>query len=202
MGVYKLSAAGSVLTNRTEYKSMNAGNMYGAMVPIASVTVSGSTIDTITFDNIPQTYQDLFIVASIGANTSYIGAYLKFNNDTSTLYSNTSLVGQGSSAASYRQTGQGACVYGGNDAGIVAATSNYSATEMHILNYSNTSTFKTLLSRYAQDRNGSGETDLCVNLYRSTSAITRIDLFSGRTPTAYISAGSTATLYGIRAVSS
>jgi hypothetical protein len=64
---------------------------------------------------------------------------------------------------------------------------------MHLLNYSNTTTFKTLLVRFD---NSSTETSLRVGLYRSTSAISTILV---ETDSSTFTSGSTFTLYGIKA---
>jgi hypothetical protein len=65
------------------------------------------------------------------------------------------------------------------------------------MNYSNATTFKTVLSR---GNRASAETAADVNLYRSTSALTRIDLaMGGSFPTNNFATGSTFTLYGIAA---
>jgi hypothetical protein len=56
------------------------------------------------------------------------------------------------------------------------------------------STFKTALITQSNDRNGSGSVEQTVALYRSTTAISRIDLNSGAP---YFNTGTIATIYGI-----
>ena len=207
MGVYELSGAGSIKTGRTLYTSMNANNQYGAMVPIASATATGSS-GTFSFGNIPSTYQDLYVVVQIrtdqGSVTSRSNELRVLLNNSFTGYSNTRLIGDGTSAQSARDTSQSS-IWGGyipiatDTAGIFAVQS------FHILNYANTSTFKTVLYRAALDKNGSstngtGTTTLGVGLWQNTAAVSvfRLDTFGFGN---YVT-GSTATLYGIRAVSS
>ena len=60
-------------------------------------------------------------------------------------------------------------------------------------NYSNTTTYKTVLSR---GNNASNLVEAFVGLWRSTSAITAIDI---KTQSGNFSIGSTFTLYGIKA---
>jgi hypothetical protein len=201
MGVYELSGAGSLKTARTVYSSMNAGNQYGAMVPIASVSPTSAYP---LFANVPQIYQDLFIVV-YGRSTSSAATsplYLQFATgngslDTGSNYSTTLLSGDGSAASSTRQTSQ-TLIQAGT---ITAATSTsgiFASASIQILNYSNSSTFKTTLSRFANDLNGSGTTGLNVGLWRNTGAITSISVqINGN-----YESGTTVTLYGIRAVSS
>jgi len=207
MGVYELSGAGSLKTPRTVYSSMNAGNQYGAMVPIASATATGSS-GTFSFENIPATYQDLYAVIQVRSDTSTVTSRSNelrvLLNNSFTGYSNTRLIGDGASAQSARDTSQSS-IWAGyipiatDTAGIFAVQS------FHILNYANTSTYKTVLYRAALDKNssstnGNGTTMLGVGLWQNTSAVNvfRVDTFGFGN---YVT-GSTATLYGIRAVSS
>lgn len=198
MAVYELSGAGSVKTGRTQYTSMNAGNQYGAMVPIQSVTLTGSSNTVLT--NIPQIYQDLRIVfnARLSTTETTSGFYGFLLNDTGTVYSTTTLDGTGSSAVSSRSTNSANGIsiqyMGGNaTAGIVASNT------IDILNYASTTTFKTALTRSAGDSNGAGQVRTFVTLYRNTSAVSQITI----TTSGYTwGDGSTFTLYGIRAVSS
>lgn len=203
MGVYELSGAGSVKTPRTVYSSMNANNQYGAMVPIVSSTLSSNGY--FEFSNIPQTYQDLCIVESARAlttsgdsgfsNQNYTNVYF---NDITTGYSATFLIGNGSSATSSRTTSQTNC-YCGYIPNANATSGVFGSAVIHILNYANTSTFKTVLSRTAGDANGSGTTALVVNTWQNTAAINKLTIYTSSTN---FVAGTTATLYGIRAVSS
>jgi len=200
MGVYELSGAGGLISGRTLYTSMNAGNQYGAMVPIASATASGSS-NFISFSAIPQTYQDLMLV--INARSSYSAAtaqvYTYLNSDGSALYSRTRLYGNGSAAASDR-TSNDTAAYIAEIPGATSTSGIFGAATIHLLNYASTSTFKTVLIRSAVDLNGSGFTHLWVNTYRSTNAITGFDIFNSGASN--FTAGSQITLYGIRAVSS
>jgi hypothetical protein len=185
------------------YASNSAAAMHGALVPIASTTISGSSTSAFSFTSIPQTYQDLRLVittrsAQPGNNLAVF--YLWANGDESSatgLYSATNLQGDGTSATSSRQTSQNQAIIGfsvnnGATSGIFASNT------IDILNYTNTTTFKTSLSRSAGDLNGSGATLLVAALRRSTSAITSL-YFRADGGYAQI-AGATATLYGIRTV--
>jgi hypothetical protein len=177
--------------------------MHGALVPIASTTISGSSTSAFSFTSIPQRYQDLRLVittrsAQPGNNLAVF--YLWANGDESSatgLYSATNLQGDGTSATSSRQSSQNQAIIGfsvnnGATSGIFASNT------IDILNYTNTTTFKTSLSRSAGDLNGGGATLLVAALRRSTSAITSL-YFRADGGYAQI-AGSTATLYGIRSV--
>jgi hypothetical protein len=197
MGVYELSGAGSVKTGRTLYTSMNAGNQFGAMVPIASVVLSADA-GSLNFSVIPQTFQDLMIVAQLrDTNASVTPVFFNYmNNNGGSVYSATQLTGDGSSVSSGRISNQS--IMGiGLQTGSSATAGVFSANTIHILNYKS-STFKTIIYRDAVDNNGSGATRLSVGLLRDTNPLTQ---FSFNAAAQFV-AGSTATLYGIRAVSS
>jgi hypothetical protein len=201
MGVYELSGAGSLKTGRTLYPTMNAnnGNNYGAMVPIATATFTGSTSE-VTFSSIPQNFQDLQIVLmgrSTNASTT-VDPHFALNGDSSTIYSATQLIGNGSSATSERLTNSNVG-YFGKMPGASTTSGILGAANLYFLNYASASTFKTGLVRLANDYNGSGTTELRVTLWRSTAAISSITL---KATSGNWTDTTTATLYGIRAVSS
>jgi hypothetical protein len=106
-------------------------------------------------------------------------------------YSATYLRGYGSTANSARDTSTTsgyACDTPGN-------TSFNLMCIFHIMNYSNTTTYKTTLGRGS---NAATETDAVVNLWRNTAAVTSVQFALGSTfPSNNIAAGSTFTLYGI-----
>jgi hypothetical protein len=155
--------------------------------PIASTTLSAGTA-TIDFTSIPQTYTDLVFVVS-GKNTvAATNIQLRFNSDTGSNYSNTSLTGNGSSASSGRSSN---VTY--SFIGDLGAGSEYSTIVTHIFNYSNTTTFKTLISR---SNLASIQVILRALLWRSTSAITSIQVSCQSDS---LASGSTFTLYGIKA---
>ena len=178
--------------------AVSSSAMHGAVVPIAYAVANG-TSSAISFTNIPQNYQDLFLV--INARSAYSSAtaqvYTYLNSDGSALYSRSRLYGNGSAATSDR-TSNDTAAYIAEIPGASATSGIFGSGVMHILNYANTSTFKTVLIRSAVDLNGSGFTHLWVNTYRSTNAIRGFDIFNSSASN--FTSGTTATLYGIRSV--
>lgn len=164
--------------------------MAATYTPIASITL-GANATTVTFSSIPQTYTDLIlIVSSQGTRATYGGDLtVKINSDSSSNYSITSLTGNGSTATSTRASNQSSLSLGG-DIGP-ASTSTYTPTIIHFFNYSNATTYKTILSRH---NNAGQRVALICGLWRSTSAITQINLTANGYD--YVS-GSTFNLYGI-----
>jgi hypothetical protein len=160
--------------------------------PIATqtLTIASGTID---FNSIPQTYTDIVIATNAKTTTSSgtPSINLRVNGDTSANYSLTQMYGDGSSAASSRVTGQSFAYFSNIPNN---STNAWGSGIGSIMNYSNTTTFKTFLSRsddvtnYAIAR---------VNLWRSTAAITSIQLYEGSA--GVFAPGSTFTLYGIKA---
>ena len=164
---------------------MAAGSTY---TPIATTTL-GSSATSYTFSSIPGTYTDLVLVASIVTNATYGGLGIQVNGDTGTNYSTTFINGTGSSATSNRYSNATqAYVYDST------VQNQVSPAIYNFQNYGNTTTYKTFVGRW----NSTGSSDRVngsVSLWRSTAAITSINLFANGT----WQSGTTLTLYGIAA---
>lgn len=158
--------------------------------PITSVTLA-SAQSSVTFSSIPQTYTDLVVVLSVkgtaaGNDIDVIG---QFNFDANSNYSWTRIYGDGTSAGSLRLTSQ-TVLRLGNMAG---SGFSFSPMVLNVQNYSNTTTFKTMLGR---PNNPHRIIDGYVNLWRSISAITDFTILAS---TGNFDTGSTFALYGISA---
>ena len=172
---------------------MAAGSTY---TPIATTTL-GSAAPSVTFSSIAGTYTDLIIIASIKADSTTIATpALRFNGDTASNYSATWLYGNGSTASSSRGSNATYLYTGDYVAGV--ESTNFATFISHIMNYANTTTYKTVLSRNNQVNSSDGETGATVGLWRKTpEAITTI-LYTSTNGANY-AVGSTFTLYGIAA---
>ena len=158
---------------------MPAGSTY---TPISTTTL-GSAQTSVTLNSFSG-YTDLVLIFSGGENGTNRDFKLTFNGDTSALYSATRLIGLGVSAESSRSS---------NATALEGVVSNNICTGVYnIMNYANTSTFKTAVYRI-----GDSDTRVSayVGLYRSTSAITSMTFTAEAGST--INSGSTFTLYGI-----
>ena len=138
-------------------------------------TTVGTATSTITLDLTGISgYTDLVIVASILPSVSTNQPYIQFNADTgtgTTNYSTTSLRGDGSSAASGRHTNQfGWFPVPGPGIGT---NGNPEPWLINIMNYANTTTYKTGLSRF---NNAASIVSANAHLWRSTAAITSITI--------------------------
>jgi hypothetical protein len=163
--------------------------------PIATVTVGTAGTSFIVMDNIPQTYTDLVLIIN-GSSASATQIGLRINNVSSLLYSHTVIGGNGTSASSARSTRS----EGGNTSIVLDYFNSLTTTGgagiviANVMNYTNTTTDKTVLMR--ANNAGTG-LSASVGLFGSTNAVTRLDVVS-RTAN-NISIGSTFTLYGIKA---
>ena len=163
---------------------MAAGSTY---TPLATQTL-GSATASITFSSISGAYTDLVIIFNGGITSGPDDMRLEFNANT-TNYSATLLRGDGSAVISARATGETAIPWttylGTGGAGSVAI--------INVQNYSNTTTYKTVLSR---GNVAASYVSATVGLWRNTAAITSCKLIAGSST--FLS-GSTFTLYGIAA---
>ena len=155
--------------------------------PIATQTL-GSAAATVTFSSLPQNYTDLILVDNArtvtGGGDSEL--QLQFNSDTGSNYSTTYLYGNGSSAASSRATNQTSIwISRANETSGVGIT--------NIQNYSNGTTYKTVLSR----GNSTSYVFAWAGLWRNTNPITSIVI--QRSSGLNLAAGSTFTIYGVAA---
>jgi len=163
---------------------MAAGATYE---PIATTTLGSA--GSFTFSAISSAYTDLVVVIE-GFTANGSAAYIstRFNGDTTTNYSTTRLLGDGSSTSSDRYSSDDRCksgtVWGSRGVNI-----------FHIMNYTNTTTFKTMLNR---DNNAANRVGATISLWRKTpEAITSIE-FNAPDGGGFASS-TTATIYGIKA---
>lgn len=151
---------------------------------IASNTLGSNTV-TVTFSSISGSYTDLVVIIN-GYMTSGAGyGLVRVNSDTGANYSRTFMQGNGSTVSSSRNSND-------NSTYITLYNTNSAIAIFNFMNYSNTTTYKTILSR---DGGTEGSTIATVSLWRSTSAINSISFISASN---FIS-GTTFTIYGIKA---
>lgn len=160
-----------------------AGSTYS---PIATTTISGTSTNSYAFTSIASTYTDLVLVINSSKTSGTISnSYVRFNSDSASNYSDTFMYGYSGSASSARDTSAPWILIGD-------PTTNQSTTIVNIMNYSNATTYKTLVSRHSD---GNEIVMAIVGMWRSTTAINRVEVFF--TAGTYFSSGSTLTLYGI-----
>jgi hypothetical protein len=163
---------------------------------LISSQVLGSDTGIVTFSSIPQTYTDLvFVVSARASSATYDISALRVNSVTSG-YSKTYMEASGSALTGGRST---------SDISLRAGylpgtnyTSEYSADVYHFMDYSNTTTYKSVLCRCnAYNTSTNFNVQVQASLIPTTSAITQITLQTANG--ANLKTGSTFRLYGIEA---
>lgn len=165
--------------------------------PIATTTLSAT--GDINFTSIPQIYTDLLLVLRGRSNNAAInvGAYHGLNGTYGAGgYSALELSADGATVSSPVQSNQ---PFVGGIAPIPAGTSTanvFGNTHYYILNYSNTTTNKTIIWKSASDLSASsGRITVGAGLWRNTAAVNAWYI----TVPGQFTAATTATLYGIAA---
>lgn len=158
---------------------------------------SGGSGGSITFSSIPGTYKHLQIRALVrsttGAGPENL-AYVQFNSDTGTNYSHHFLLGTGAVAVATGQANINQIpLIDSSNSGTTANV--FAGSIANILDYSNTTKYKTADSLAGLDANGSGAIFLCSGLWRNTAAITSITIIPEKTAFAEYSSFA---LYGIK----
>jgi hypothetical protein len=158
-------------------------------VALDTRTITTAT-PSITFTGISGAYTDLVVVATSANTSAATNMTVQVNGDTGSNYSRTRINGSGTTATSSRNSTE-TRIYVGD----VGNPSVPSVNTLHFMNYSNATTFKTVLGRYGE---ADIQTGAIVGLWRSTAAITSITINSDSNNFAV---GSTFSLYGIAASS-
>lgn len=159
--------------------------------PIATTTLTAGTA-SVTFSSIPATYTDVVAVVQAISDGTYANFNVRVNGDSGSNYSRTRLSGNGTSATSARATNQ-TSLFLADVSGI--SNTGYSMYIVNFMNYSNTTTYKSMLSRTNTVNGNIGDgVELHAHLWRSTSAINEINFLVSS-----FASGSTFTLYGIKA---
>ena len=164
----------------------------GAMFPLQVVTVGPAGASSVSFTNIPNTYSHLQI-RGVATSASTPRIYLRYNSDSGSNYTYHFLEGNGGSAvasAGANQTENWLFING------FIAANNPAPFVIDILDYKDANKFKTMKSLHGNDNNSFGYVSLASGLWRSTSAISSIELF---TNTSTFSANSQFALYGVEA---
>lgn len=151
-------------------------------IPLATYTVTGATLASVTFTSIPQTYRDLVLVVAgrISVSAAEIEVHL---NGATTGYTDVDMVGFGS----------GTPTSTAGSKSVIVMTSGQNVSTVQIMDYSATDKHKTMLSRSSAADN---RVRAAAVRYASTSAITQIKV--GDEPASVnLLQGTTISLYGV-----
>jgi len=157
--------------------------------PIATTTL-GSAASSISFTSISGSYTDLILALNHSSSSTSGLVVLDFNSDTTNNnYSGTVMIADSGGYSSSRYNGADNV----NQHFISWARTEWATTLVHINNYSNSTTYKTFLTR---NSNKDGQVGAGVFLWRNTNAITSVTV---KGSAVNLAAGTMATLYGIKA---
>jgi hypothetical protein len=165
--------------------------------PIATVTVTGSSASTISFTNIPGTYTDLVIQASLRSTRSGFPRApltLTFNSITSG-YNWRDIYGV--AAGVQNATGSGAYTQIGNMTSVNGTSNVFTPVTIYIPNYASTTLEKVIRTDTAQTNiSDTWIREHLVTYLSNTAAITTITLADAIQSSSFV-VNSTASLYGI-----
>lgn len=161
------------------YASQISGHLWapnGAYDALATATVGAGGATSITFTGIPSGYKHLQIRALCQTNRAtypFDDVYVNINGDTTTAnYFNHGLHGDGASVTATNAN---------NSFGIQVTTPTagvFTGIIWDILDYSNTTKYKTSKFLNAADVNGSGFVWFGSNLWKNTAAVNSITFYS------------------------
>ena len=158
--------------------SQNYPRITNSYESIATVSVGSGGQATVEFTSIPSTYKHLQVRAigrTTTANTGVDNVYVRVNSDSGTNYARHHIIGNGStasagSASSTNQAVLGDIARNNNTSGM------FGAFVIDILDFANTSKYKTFRAISGSDLNGSGEMRFRSSLWMNTNAISTITL--------------------------
>ena len=156
--------------------------------PIATTTL-GSAQASVTLSSIPSTYTDLILIIG-GVLTTGSGdqsIFSRVNGDTAGNYSGTYMYGYGGAAYSGRDTNTTYSVVG-----RLAEATYGGVCIIQYMNYSNTTTYKTVIGR----GNDTNLVIAAVGLWRSTAAINSVTVYPENAKS--FATGCVFTLYGVK----
>ena len=156
----------------------------------------GSSAASYTFTAIPSTFTDLVVKWSAreSAASTERDLAIRFNNDSSTLYSNRWLRGDGSSASSSNVSTFDRFFLGSYTPGANATSNTFSNGELYLPNYTASQNKPVSFFNALETNSAAAWLRADAGLYRSTTAISRIDFIAVST----FIAGSSFYLYGIK----
>jgi hypothetical protein len=165
---------------------------------IATVSGNGSS-DTVTFSSIPSTYKHLQIriLGRVTPTTAVENIGVFFNSDVGSTYSQHYMLGSGTAVSAGSNANTTGIGTGGRMPGASVASNIMGVSIIDILDYQNTNKYKTIRILSGWDSNGGGEVWFASGNWRSTAAVTSIDLRELYGSGGWTSS-STFALYGIK----
>jgi hypothetical protein len=186
---------GITVGGRTTFWDQTSVFSSSSFESIATVTV-GTATSTMTFTSIPATYAHLQIRGMLNGTAAgtYNNVLMRLNGDSGANYSSHMMYGDGATAGAVAETSANR-TYGQIMVSQASTSSYVGVGVIDILDYANTSKYKTIRSLQGIEFNSAGDIRLGSGNWRNTAAITSIEFgtFSGN-----FNVGSTLALYGIK----
>ena len=162
----------------------------GAYDALSTVTLASAT-STVTFAGIPTGYKHLQIRTTFTSSAA-VNPQIRFNEDTSSVYSWHHLYGEGSGSGLNNGAANQSFMY----FSFLPNTSYPASTITDIFDYTSTSKNKIIRTLSGSDANGSGEVALWSGNWRnSTNAINSISIIN---PSGNFTTNSQFALYGVK----
>lgn len=161
------------------WASQNYPRVTNSYESIATTTVGSGGSATVTFSSIPSTYTHLQIriIGRIDQSNTDDNIYVRFNGDNGANYAGHYFFGTGSTAVAAAAANQNQGVACRTTGGSSSANI-FGVGTCDILDYANTNKNKTVRVLTGHDQNGEGLIFLMSTLWRNTSAVTSITLFT------------------------
>ena len=173
MALRRLSTS-SIQTNGKSSKLWDQTTFQSGMFALATVSLTSSA-SSVVFSNIPADYKHLQIrgIVRYSAEAGNNPMYMTFNSDSGSNYSWHGIFGDGASASAAAGSNRSRIDID-RIAGANAASNIFGTFVIDILDYANTSKFKTTRNLGGLDQNGSGFIFFESASWRSTDAVNTI----------------------------
>jgi len=171
-----------------------------AIQPIYTQTLGSGGASAVTFNNIPQTFTDLKVLTSMRdgrLDAGFANVNLRFNANTSSVYSNINISGTNGSGSAGTFGSQTSFTFNLYCNGAVSTANTFSNNEIMIPNYTSSSFKQVLIDSVVETNETVTNSYLLVlnaGLFRSTAAITSITFTAQN---GVLQQHSTFSLYGI-----
>lgn len=169
--------------------SQISGHLWAPSGAYDSIATATGAASTITFSSIPSTYTHLQLRLFMVGTNATMDVWGRFNSDTGSNYATHRIYGDGTSAAA------GGAATSSKIDFFAWSNTQPGVAVIDILDYANTSKYKTSRSLTGSDSNGSGYMMFTSGLWQNTSAINSITFFP---QVGTFAAGTHAALYGIK----
>jgi hypothetical protein len=150
-----------------------------ATYTLISSNVLTTTTASVTFSSIPATYTDLLIKLSLRSNSGSAGGgggWLRFNSVAGTAYSSTDVRGNGSAAASSRDTSSSLFYFTFSVGGTTATANTFSSGDLYIPSYT-VAQNKPIGTAFAYETNATAALiQNYAGLFSNTSAISSLNI--------------------------